>query len=147
MPWRVRNLRFRPAGPIPAGAGGALLGAQSHDVEQAHGAAGDAAVVAQLGQSLDGRIATVNGESLYINGEEGLDHLHRLRAAVDANMTWLAILGVIASVIGAYYYLRLVKVMYFDEPQPAFEKSDLGVRTVLLISALFVLVLSLVLRL
>ncbi|HMN73616.1 MAG TPA: RibD family protein [Rhodoblastus sp.] len=41
-------------------------------------------VVAQLGQSLDGRIATVNGESLYINGEEGLDHLHRLRAMVDA---------------------------------------------------------------
>ena len=41
-------------------------------------------VVAQLGQSLDGRIATTSGESLYINGDEGLDHLHRLRAAVDA---------------------------------------------------------------
>lgn len=41
-------------------------------------------VVAQLGQSLDGRIATLSGESLYINGEEGLDHLHRLRAGVDA---------------------------------------------------------------
>ena len=41
-------------------------------------------VVAQLGQSLDGRIATVSGESRYINGDEGLDHLHRLRAAVDA---------------------------------------------------------------
>lgn len=41
-------------------------------------------VVAQLGQSLDGRIATVSGESRYINGQEGLDHLHCLRAAVDA---------------------------------------------------------------
>lgn len=41
-------------------------------------------VVAQLGQSLDGRIATLTGESRYINGEEGLDHLHRLRAVVDA---------------------------------------------------------------
>ncbi|MFT4096235.1 MAG: RibD family protein [Rhodoblastus sp.] len=41
-------------------------------------------VVAQLGQSLDGRIATASGESFYINGAEGLDHLHRLRAAVDA---------------------------------------------------------------
>lgn len=41
-------------------------------------------VVAQLGQSLDGRIATLSGESRYINCEEGLDHLHRLRAAVDA---------------------------------------------------------------
>lgn len=41
-------------------------------------------VVAQLGQSLDGRIATPSGESRYINGETGLDHLHRLRALVDA---------------------------------------------------------------
>lgn len=41
-------------------------------------------VVAQLGQSLDGRIATEAGESKWINGEAALDHLHRLRAAVDA---------------------------------------------------------------
>ncbi len=41
-------------------------------------------VVGQLGQSLDGRIATVTGHSKYINGEDGLVHLHRLRALVDA---------------------------------------------------------------
>lgn len=41
-------------------------------------------VVAQLGQSLDGRIATQSGESRWINGEAALDHLHALRAAVDA---------------------------------------------------------------
>lgn len=41
-------------------------------------------VVAQLGQSLDGRIATVTGESRWINGRPALDHLHRLRAHVDA---------------------------------------------------------------
>lgn len=41
-------------------------------------------VVAQLGQTLDGRIATVTGASKYINGELALDHLHRLRAHVDA---------------------------------------------------------------
>ena len=41
-------------------------------------------VIAQLGQSLDGRIATVTGASKYINGTEALDHLHRLRAEVDA---------------------------------------------------------------
>ncbi len=41
-------------------------------------------VVGQLGQSLDGRVATVTGESLYINGRCALTHLHRLRAAVDA---------------------------------------------------------------
>lgn len=40
--------------------------------------------IGQLGQSLDGRIATISGDSYYINGAEGLDHLHRLRASVDA---------------------------------------------------------------
>ncbi|GGH23198.1 5-amino-6-(5-phosphoribosylamino)uracil reductase [Alsobacter metallidurans] len=41
-------------------------------------------VIAQLGQSLDGRIATVTGESRYINGSAALDHLHGIRAHVDA---------------------------------------------------------------
>ena len=41
-------------------------------------------VVAQLGQSLDGRIATATGESRWISGSPALDHLHRIRAAVDA---------------------------------------------------------------
>ena len=41
-------------------------------------------VIAQLGQSLDGRIATTTGESRYINGTAALDHLHALRAHVDA---------------------------------------------------------------
>lgn len=41
-------------------------------------------VVAQLGQSLDGRIATLSGESQWINGDSALDHVHALRAAVDA---------------------------------------------------------------
>ena len=50
----------------------------------AAGAAGRPFVVAQLGQSLDGRIATASGESHYINGPRALDHLHHLRASVDA---------------------------------------------------------------
>jgi riboflavin-specific deaminase-like protein len=41
-------------------------------------------VVGQVGQSLDGRIATTTGHSRYINGSAGLAHLHRLRALVDA---------------------------------------------------------------
>lgn len=41
-------------------------------------------VVAQLGQSLDGRIATPSGDSKYINGHAALRHLHALRASVDA---------------------------------------------------------------
>ena len=43
----------------------------------------DLMVVGQIGQSLDGRIATESGHSKYINGEAGLAHLHRLRALVD----------------------------------------------------------------
>ncbi|MBK9083258.1 MAG: RibD family protein [Rhizobiales bacterium] len=41
-------------------------------------------VLAQLGQTLDGRIATISGESRWINGACALDHLHGLRAAADA---------------------------------------------------------------
>jgi diaminohydroxyphosphoribosylaminopyrimidine deaminase / 5-amino-6-(5-phosphoribosylamino)uracil reductase len=48
------------------------------------GATDDLVVVGQLGQSLDGRIATNSGHSKYINCEAGLDHLHRLRALMDA---------------------------------------------------------------
>ena len=44
----------------------------------------DLVVVAQCGQSIDARIATASGHSHYINGAEGLAHLHRLRALVDA---------------------------------------------------------------
>ncbi len=39
-----------------------------------------------------------------------------LQEAVNADLIWLAVSGVIASIIGAYYYLRVVKVIYFDEP-------------------------------
>jgi riboflavin-specific deaminase-like protein len=49
-----------------------------------HGRVDDLVVVAQIGQSLDGRVATESGHSHYINGPAGLAHLHRLRALVDA---------------------------------------------------------------
>jgi len=39
-----------------------------------------------------------------------------LQAAVKADFVWLAVVGVIAALIGAFYYLRIVKLMYFDEP-------------------------------
>ena len=50
----------------------------------AQGRGDPAFVVAQLGQSLDGRVATATGKSRYINGPEAIRHLHRLRALVDA---------------------------------------------------------------
>lgn len=48
------------------------------------GVVDDMIIIGQVGQSLDGRIATVSGHSKYINGPAGLTHLHRLRALVDA---------------------------------------------------------------
>jgi NADH-quinone oxidoreductase subunit N len=39
-----------------------------------------------------------------------------LQAAVNAGFTWLAVVAVMASLVGAFYYLRLVKLMYFDDP-------------------------------
>jgi diaminohydroxyphosphoribosylaminopyrimidine deaminase / 5-amino-6-(5-phosphoribosylamino)uracil reductase len=48
------------------------------------GAVDDLVVIGQSGQSIDARIATPSGHSHYINGTAGLDHLHRLRALVDA---------------------------------------------------------------
>ncbi len=47
-------------------------------------------------------------------------------AAVDAGLFPLAVVGIAASTIGAYYYLRIVKTMYFDEPATAFVKGNEG---------------------
>ena len=56
-------------------------------------------------------------------------------AAIQAGLVWPAILGVLASAIGLVYYLRLVKVMYFDEPAPAFDSDmALGSRAILVLS-------------
>jgi len=48
-----------------------------------NGAVDDLLIVGQMGQSLDGRLATETGHSKYINGPEGLVHLHRLRSLMD----------------------------------------------------------------
>jgi NADH-quinone oxidoreductase subunit N len=48
--------------------------------------------------------------------------LYIFLAAIDANLIGLAIIGVVASVVGAFYYLRIVKIMYFDEPLIAFDR-------------------------
>lgn len=59
-------------------------------------------------------------------------------AAVEAKLYALAVIGVLTSVVGTYYYLRLVKIMYFDEPKPAFEPAGGVVRAVVLASGAFV---------
>ena len=48
--------------------------------------------------------------------------LYVFLAAVEADMVPLAVIGLLASVVGAYYYIRVVKVMYFDEPREAFDQ-------------------------
>lgn len=59
--------------------------------------------------------------------------------AVEAGLYPLAVVGVLASAVAAYYYLRIVKVMYFDEPAPAFDPSPLTLRGVLAVSTVFLL--------
>ena len=49
-----------------------------------------------------------------------------LKAAVDSGMGWLAVLGVIASVIGAFYYLRIVFYMYFGAERDSITESRMG---------------------
>jgi NADH-quinone oxidoreductase subunit N len=46
-----------------------------------------------------------------------------IQSVVGAGMIWLAVLTVLFAVIGAYYYLRVVKLMYFDEPAETSEIS------------------------
>jgi NADH-quinone oxidoreductase subunit N len=61
-------------------------------------------------------------------------------AAIDAKLAWLAVIGVVASVVGAYYYLRIVKTMYFDEPAAPFDRP-LGpeLKAVILVTAVVTL--------
>lgn len=59
-------------------------------------------------------------------------------AAVNAKLWPLAVIGVLASVVGAYYYLRIVKVMFFDEAKAAFVAMPARVAFVVALSTLFV---------
>ena len=68
-----------------------------------------------------------------------------LRAAIEGGMLWLAIVGIVCAVIGCFYYLRVVKVMYFDEapqgvPEP---RQDKPLRWMLGVNALALVALGL----
>jgi NADH-quinone oxidoreductase subunit N len=65
-------------------------------------------------------------------------------AAIQAGLVALAVIGVVTSVIGAYYYLRIVKVMYFDEPRGRFDAMPAGVKVVLAIASVVVVLFGLV---
>jgi len=71
--------------------------------------------------------------------------LYVFLAAINAQLAWLAVIGVVTSVVSAFYYLRVVKVMYFDEPAAAFDRpisAELkGVVFVTAVATLFFFVL------
>ena len=60
-------------------------------------------------------------------------------AAIEAKLYALAIIGVLASVVGAYYYLRVIKLMWFDEATGEFARVSGSLRLVFGLSGLFVL--------
>ena len=60
-------------------------------------------------------------------------------AAIHSGLYVLAVIGVLLSVVGAYYYLRIVKIMYFDAPAERFEPMDAPLAAVLGVSGLFTL--------
>ena len=68
-----------------------------------------------------------------------------LRAAIEGGMLWLAIVGIVCAVIGAFYYLRVIKVMYFDEPsgEPVGPRDDRLLQVVFGVNALGLLAFGL----
>lgn len=70
--------------------------------------------------------------------------LYVLRAAIEADLVWLAIAGGVASVIGAYYYLRLVFFMYFGEEGDALDKSNSPVLWVALMGSATIMVVGVI---
>ena len=59
--------------------------------------------------------------------------------AIKAGLYPLSVIGVVTSVIGAFYYLRIVKIMFFDEPAEAFEPNEDKAFAVMALSAAFML--------
>jgi NADH-quinone oxidoreductase subunit N len=55
-------------------------------------------------------------------------------AAINSGLYTLAVIGVLASVVGAYYYVRIVKIMYFDEPAEEFEPMPVAIKAVIGVS-------------
>jgi NADH-quinone oxidoreductase subunit N len=67
-----------------------------------------------------------------------------LKAAVDAGMVWLAVAGAVASVIGAFYYLRIVYFMYFGAEQEPIDSRMAPVQWAMLVGVAVVMVLGIV---
>jgi NADH-quinone oxidoreductase subunit N len=69
-----------------------------------------------------------------------LGKLYVFQAAIRAELFTLAIIGVLASVVAAYYYLRIVKIMYFDAPEEEFDGPvSLEMKSILVVTSVFIL--------
>jgi NADH-quinone oxidoreductase subunit N len=67
-----------------------------------------------------------------------------LQEAVNAGFVWLAVAGVVASIIGAYYYIRVVKVLYFDKPEDEIPlQASMDMRVLLSTNGILILALGL----
>lgn len=67
-------------------------------------------------------------------------------AAIDAKMYTLAIIGVLTSVVSAFYYLRVVKIMYFDEPADEFDVAPMEIRVIAIAAGVMAIGMVLVLK-
>jgi len=62
-------------------------------------------------------------------------------AVIEAKMYTLAIIGLVTSVISAFYYLRIIKIIYFDKPKKPFDEIyDWGIKSSLILSSIFILI-------
>ncbi|MBO6770914.1 MULTISPECIES: NADH-quinone oxidoreductase subunit NuoN [unclassified Thalassospira] len=61
------------------------------------------------------------------------------KAAVDAGLVTLAVIGLVTSVVSAYYYLRIIKVMYFDEPVEGFDRNGTEMNVIMAVATIVIL--------
>ena len=62
-------------------------------------------------------------------------------AVIESQMYALAIIGLLTTVISAFYYLRIIKIIYFDKPKNPFDESyDLGLKASLILSSVLILI-------
>ena len=62
-------------------------------------------------------------------------------SVIESEMYTLAIIGLLTTVVSAFYYLRIIKIIYFDKPKKAFEENlDWGLKISLIISSILILI-------
>ena len=62
-------------------------------------------------------------------------------AVIEQSMYFLAIVGLLSTVIAAFYYIRLIKVMYFDEQKEKYDLNhSIGLKMILVISSIIILI-------